>query len=572
MSSLATIPDALRFKKTDGIGFGITYSYQYDSANRLIRMRNPDYVEVSYQYDPAGRLLTRILSNGTTTAYTYDANSRLVSLTTEHANGSVIDTETYTHDRLGNILTQESSIGTTAYTYDPLYRLTLADYPGTLSDYTYTYDAVGNRLMQTVGTSTHAYIYNQGNRLEEIRDGSFVGPVLTQFIYDDEGNMIERRDGASVLLQSYTPDAKGRITRITTNGVPFDYTYDPFDYRIAKAGSGGAAEYLLAGEHIETITGGHQPAQFFRGVVVDEIVNGYQFNPEGVWTNYTYAHDALQSVVGLTGHEGRTIQTTQYSPFGNEIAEASAGASCSVLRYTGREHDAENGLYYYRARYYDPELGRFLTEDPLGFQAGINFYAYVGNNPINANDPSGKICLPCVTGVIGATTGALGNAIGQVFDKGGFTDFSLTEVGISASVGFVAGAVAPWTAATWVGAAATGALANVAQYGITQTVNGGNFAIKDASVASVTGAAGGLIGGRIIRSSGYSETSSFLDTSLAKQLNSTADASAVTAKSAFARNIFGSTFSNINVQKPSENVVSSPSQSTASVKKAIYTK
>jgi RHS repeat-associated protein len=59
------------------------------------------------------------------------------------------------------------------------------------------------------------------------------------------------------------------------------------------------------------------------------------------------------------------------------------------LLFTGRELDRSTGLYYYRARYYDPEIGRFLSEDPLGFEAGVNFYAYVGNNPVNANDPMG---------------------------------------------------------------------------------------------------------------------------------------------------------------------------------------
>ncbi|QPJ66754.1 MAG: RHS repeat-associated core domain-containing protein [Candidatus Nitrohelix vancouverensis] len=63
------------------------------------------------------------------------------------------------------------------------------------------------------------------------------------------------------------------------------------------------------------------------------------------------------------------------------------------LKYTGRENDYATGLYYYRARYYDPEVGRFLTEDPMGFAAGINFYAYVNNNPINANDPSGNFAV-----------------------------------------------------------------------------------------------------------------------------------------------------------------------------------
>ncbi|MDY6868571.1 MAG: RHS repeat-associated core domain-containing protein, partial [Chloroflexota bacterium] len=69
----------------------------------------------------------------------------------------------------------------------------------------------------------------------------------------------------------------------------------------------------------------------------------------------------------------------------------SSGTSSNKLKYTGRELDSETGLYYYRARYYDPEVGRFLSEDPLGFEAGINFYVYCKNNPVNFNDPSGHL-------------------------------------------------------------------------------------------------------------------------------------------------------------------------------------
>jgi RHS repeat-associated protein len=79
----------------------------------------------------------------------------------------------------------------------------------------------------------------------------------------------------------------------------------------------------------------------------------------------------------------------RYSAFGQ--SQPGTGASPSRLKYAGREDDG-TGLYYYRARYYDPVIGRFISEDPLGFAAGdVNFYAYVGNNPVNANDPSGKV-------------------------------------------------------------------------------------------------------------------------------------------------------------------------------------
>jgi RHS repeat-associated protein len=123
--------------------------------------------------------------------------------------------------------------------------------------------------------------------------------------------------------------------------------------------------------------------------VIDEIVNGYLYDTQGRATNYTFHHDQIQSVVGVSGHAGSVEEAVYFAPFGEE--RGGSGASPNLLRYTGRQLDPETGLYYYRARYYDPDLGRFLSEDPLGFGSGINFYAYVGNNPVNRNDPTGLI-------------------------------------------------------------------------------------------------------------------------------------------------------------------------------------
>jgi len=133
--------------------------------------------------------------------------------------------------------------------------------------------------------------------------------------------------------------------------------------------------------------------KYLRGVVIDEVINGYHYDWPAKEKNLTFHHDHLNSVTAVTGHDGTTVETASYGPFGNMISETgpalNGGEVANKLRYTGREFDRETGLYYYRARYYDPELGRFYTEDPLGFHAGINFYAYVNNNPLNANDPTG---------------------------------------------------------------------------------------------------------------------------------------------------------------------------------------
>jgi RHS repeat-associated protein len=103
-------------------------------------------------------------------------------------------------------------------------------------------------------------------------------------------------------------------------------------------------------------------------------------------TSY-YESDGLGSVTSLTNGAGAIANTYTYDSFGN--VTASTGSITNRFQYTAGEFDSESGLYYYRARYYDPNAGRFLIEDPASFVASMNFYAYVGNSPLDLNDPYG---------------------------------------------------------------------------------------------------------------------------------------------------------------------------------------
>jgi len=103
-------------------------------------------------------------------------------------------------------------------------------------------------------------------------------------------------------------------------------------------------------------------------------------------TSY-YQSDALGSVTSLSNAAGALAQTYTFDSFGKQTA--SSGSLINPFQYTGREFDTETGLYFYRARYLDASTGRFLSEDPLKFDAGNNFYDYVGNNPVEFVDPSG---------------------------------------------------------------------------------------------------------------------------------------------------------------------------------------
>ena len=95
-------------------------------------------------------------------------------------------------------------------------------------------------------------------------------------------------------------------------------------------------------------------------------------------------------MLGQSGHEGTILATQSYGAFGNSLGQTGSSSN-NRLKYTGREEDQDIGLYQYRARYYDPGVGRYISEDPKGFGGGVNFYVYTDNNPVNANDPSGLI-------------------------------------------------------------------------------------------------------------------------------------------------------------------------------------
>jgi RHS repeat-associated protein len=354
---------------------GSTTRYVYNAANRLVMLSNPDYTQVDYQYDPAGRLLSRVTANGARTTQQFDANGWLTRLSQFDAANTLISNTSYTRDRVGNILTQVDAGGTSNYTLDALYRLSTADYPGTTNDELYSYDKVGNRKTSTKGSltpnaSTRYYNYTAGsNRLQDIRIGSAAGTLESGFGHDLEGRLTSQTGTGAKTL---TWDAKGRVKTVGAEA----YSYDPMDYRIGRSGGSlGNRSYFLEGEHLESeYSGSTLQARYFRGSSVDELVGAWMLDADGKTKPYLFHQDQVTSNTAISGHNGGTTQSIKYAAFGQ--TQSSTGSSPSRLKYTGREDDG-TGLYYYRARYYDPQVGRFISEDPMGFAAGQNFYSCV---------------------------------------------------------------------------------------------------------------------------------------------------------------------------------------------------
>jgi RHS repeat-associated protein len=360
--------------------------YLYDGAGRLIAEQSSGYLEVSYHYDDGGRLLNRILSNGARTDYAYDAANRLTSLSNRSGAGTVVHSSAYGYDAVGNVTTA----GGATFTYDPLHRLIGADYANNAFDRSYSYDPVGNRETETNAQGAFDYVYGAGNRLLQIRRISD-NALIHSFDYDPNGSITAKRNGAGTALWSLGYDDRGRVSTANGPGFSHGYGYDPEGLRVRRDDTLGAHLFHLEGEHLEAVyaPGGALRAKYLRGAIIDEVVNGYLYDAAGNPGNYTFHHDQVTSVVALTGHTGSLDESTGYAPFGETLVGSPTTAN--ALRYTGRERDPGTGLYYYRARYYDPAIGRFLSEDPLGFASGdVNFYAYVGNNPLGFNDPRGE--------------------------------------------------------------------------------------------------------------------------------------------------------------------------------------
>lgn len=169
-----------------------------------------------------------------------------------------------------------------------------------------------------------------------------------------------------------------------TNGGTTTFKYDPFGRRIQKSGPLGITNYLYDGANsIEEVdNGGSVLARYTQDQAIDQPLSELR---SGAISNYEF--DGIGSVTSLSSSNGALASTYTFDSFGK--LTASTGTLTNPFQYTGRDFDSETGLFYYRARYYDPLGGRFISEDPIGLSGGINEYAYVRNDPTRLVDPFG---------------------------------------------------------------------------------------------------------------------------------------------------------------------------------------
>jgi RHS repeat-associated protein len=201
--------------------------------------------------------------------------------------------------------------------------------------------------------------------------------------YDNNGNMTSVTNSCGTT--NYTCDVRNRLVGIQgykPDCSPLSATlaYDALGRRIEKTINGRTIQYVYDGlDIVQEIENGLPSVNYIRTLNIDEPLARIKADRS---IRY-YQTDVLGSAITLTDDNSTVKTTYAYDPFGN--VTISGEASDNPFQYTGRENDW-TGLYYYRARYYSPELQRFISEDPIRFKGGINFYAYANNNPVKFVD------------------------------------------------------------------------------------------------------------------------------------------------------------------------------------------
>ena len=380
-----------RVMLVDSQGGSVWYAWNNQRLQSMaLFTENYKSAQVGFGYDSVGRLasLTRT-TNGdfatpVTTSFTLDLLDRVTSIT--HSKGMGEDA---------------STLSQFTYGYDVGGRVT--NYTGPEGSLSYALDANG-QLLSVTGSRTENYSFDSnGNRTSNstaagnllLNDGKY------SYTYDLEGNQKTKTRISDGQVTEFFWDHRNQLTKAMVkdaNGVllkELRFTYDVEGRRVGSwvdADGAGPEEP----DQIWTVFDGVNPymdfdgdgelqTRYLYGPGIDELFARIGAGEDPEW----YLTDRLGSVRQIVEASGAILDEITYDSFGNILTETGP-AQGDRFKFTGREYSPELGIYYYRARWYDPSAGRFISQDPIGFSAGdVNLYWYVGNAPGDATDPWG---------------------------------------------------------------------------------------------------------------------------------------------------------------------------------------
>ncbi len=387
---------------------GIVVSQAFNSANQVCwtdvstsisgnGCSSPPSGSTVYSYDANGNLLGEDdLPSGVDNTYIYDGDNNITAISDKTQGGSTVFAAAYTRNG-DNLVTADGSqpAGVGEYNYTAKNQVCYAASGNTTAcasppsgSYDYGYDLAGN----LVNDNSTAQTFNSQDELCWSLAGSSSSPCsspptgATTYAYDANGDRTATMP-ATGAAATYSYNAAGQLTQYQPgSGTPTTYAYNGHGLRMGETTGSSTTAFSWSDTGtlpllLQETTGAGTTSYVYGplGSPIEEIL------PSG--TAYYYSSDDLGSTRALTDASGNVQDTDTYDPYGN--LTASSGSVQDHLLYQGQYLDGENGLYYLRARYYDPASGQFLTTDPDVAQTGAA-YAYTAGDPVNAVDPTGQ--------------------------------------------------------------------------------------------------------------------------------------------------------------------------------------
>ncbi len=369
---------------------GVTLAYSYDGYGNLSRLDIPDEGAISVTERNWSRAKKVVLPGGTVQERAYDGLLNLTGLKVKSPGQVTVFELVNRFGKMSELAAREADGKEIQYDYDEALRLVKADagYSGGTSE-TFVIDAAGNRTQHSAVSGP--WKYDDANRL--VSRGTFT------YSYDTAGNLAERTDSSKsepARTTHFSYDVLGRLAKVHDGARKLiaQYRYDPFDQRISKELGDGKKTLYLHGEE---------------GLLAEVDASGtvqrsYGWAPDGLYATaplfqrttdgYFYYHNDHQGTPWrVTNKAGAVVWSASgYTAYGS--VQSLAGAQIEQpWRLAGQYFDEETGLHYNLRRYYDAQAGRYISEDPLRFDAAINFYAYGNNSPGNFIDPTGEFAF-----------------------------------------------------------------------------------------------------------------------------------------------------------------------------------